>query len=167
VTLVSYRAMRVRELKDGLRARHRRGGALVERTAKLRTPIGSPATTGKPNYPVTHHLQNSIKSVPHPNGEEVSIGTNVPYARYVHNGTGPHFRGSNENWTEGEAQAYWAIYLAQYPGYEGPHSPPDPNDDAPFRGMMPRGFLVNGLLKSRPGLKAIYGQPIIGKPPHG
>lgn len=165
MSMKSYRKMRVRELKDGIRNRHKLAGELVERSTKLRTPVGTPATTGKPNY-VSQGLRESIRHRVLTTGDGVEIGTSKPYAKYVHNGTGPGFRGRDE-WSEAEAAEWFAIYLAQYPGYTGPHSPPDPNDDSPFRGMKPRAFLVNGLLKSKQGLKGIYGKSIIGAPPYG
>jgi phage gpG-like protein len=152
----SYRTMRVEELKDDIRKKHKLAGMLVERSTKLRTPVGTPATTGKPHY-VSKGLQNSITHIA--SDDNVQIGTNKEYAKYVHNGTRKGFRGRDE-WSEAEAAEWFAIYLAQYPGYKGPNA----GDGA---GMKPRAFLVNGLLKSKQGLKAIYGKRIIGKPPHG
>lgn len=165
MSMKSYRKMRVRELKDGIRNRHELAGELVERSAKLYTPIGTPATTGKPNY-VSKGLRESITHRALTTGDGVEIGTPVPYAKYVHNGTGPGFRG-REEWTEEEGARWYAIYLAQYPGYTGPHTPSDPNNKEPFRGMLPRAFLVNGLFKAKRGLKTIYGKKILGAPPYG
>jgi hypothetical protein len=153
----SYRTMRVEELKDDIRKKHKLAGMLVERSAKLRTPVGTPATTGKPHY-VSHGLRESIFHIP-VGDDEVQIGTQKEYAKYVHNGTRKGFRGRDE-WSPEEGDEFFAIYLAQYPGYKGPNA----GDGA---GMKPRAFLANGLFKAYPGLRGIYGKRIIGKPPHG
>ena len=154
----SYRKQRIKELNEGMRHRHELAGRTVVRFVKMRTPVGRPETTGKPNYPVTHRLQNSIDHKAY--NDHVDIGTRVPYAKYVHNGTGPHFRGRDE-WSEREAEEFNAIYLIQYGDVPGKDRKPG------FAGMKPRAYLVNGLLKARAPLRVIYSQPIKGGPPHG
>lgn len=157
MTLKSYKEMRKKELRDGMRKRHVLAGELVQRNVRLRTPVGTPETTAKPDYKITEALRQSIVYVVDTRGENVQIGTNKEYAKWVHNGTlQSHHR---TEWDETSAQEWYAIYQSQYPDYKGPGHTGE--------GMKPRAFLVNGLLQSRPALRTTYGREIIGKPPHG
>lgn len=125
--------------------------------------MGTPASNPThPLYPVTTRLLRSIKlSV---NGHEgFIVGTNEPYAPYVHNGTynNPNKKGYGQ-WTEPQAEAWNAIRLWEYGDPPGNDDKKDGN-----AGVGARAFLVYGLLQGKETYKRIYGTPIIGGPPYG
>lgn len=133
------------ELRDDIKRKHALAGKVVQEQVRKVTPVGTPQSTGRPNYPVTHALQNSIEY--EPSDEHVDIGTDKSYGPYVMFGTYDYNRG-REPFTEAEAREYNSLTDTG----DGP--------GVGRRGMRPRAFLVNGLLNSRPLLIAIYGKPI-------
>lgn len=142
----SYRRERIRDLEDGMKARHGAAGKyVVERHIKPRTPVGTPESTGDPHYVVTHALQESIDYEPYT--DHVDIGTNKPYAPYVHQGT-YDFAHGHGGWTEAQAREAESIFK---------HNRFSETGD---RGAMPRPFLVTGLLASRAFLYPIYNRSI-------
>lgn len=144
----SYRIQRMDELRDGIKARHALAGKMVvERFIKPKTPVGTPETTGDPNYPVTEHLRDSIES--RASEDHVDMGTNVYYAPYVHQGTYDWAHGYG-GWAEPNARKAADMFFHNR------------NDVTGVKGAMPRPFLVNGLLDSRPFLYPIYNKQIHG-----
>jgi hypothetical protein len=142
----SYRRERMGELRDGMKARHEAAGMLVvERFIKPRTPIGTPETTGIEDYPVTYHLRDSISS--RATEDHVDMGTNVEYAPYVHQGTYDFAHGYG-GWDEASAAAAEGVFFHNRHQVTG------------RKGAMPRPFLVNGLVASKPFLYPIYSRPI-------
>jgi len=133
------------ELSDGMAARHRAAGELIAGFIKSKTPVGTPASTGDPDYKITFHLRNSIDSDPHE--DHVDIGTDVKYGIYVHQGTYDYAHGYG-GWTEMEARAFDSLTDTG----DGP--------GVGRKGMQARPYLVNGLLDTRPFLRGIYGRPI-------
>ena len=63
-------------------------GLKAEGYAKRLCPVGTVESTGKKGYR-GGTLRNSITHVV--NGDELSVGSNIPYAAFVELGTGPHF----------------------------------------------------------------------------
>ena len=63
-------------------------GLKAEGYAKKLCPVGTVESTGKKGYR-GGTLRNSITHVV--NGDELSVGSNIPYAAFVELGTGPHF----------------------------------------------------------------------------
>ncbi len=137
----------MKELRDGMKTRNALAGKVVQTAVRFRTPIGTPASTGNPNYPVTAALWRSIEVDAHE--DHVDIGTNKAYSMYVHNGTYDYSRGRGP-WTEAEAKEFDSLTDTG----DGP--------GVGRKGMKPRAYLVNGLLEARPSLKPILGRPIKG-----
>lgn len=65
-------------------------GEKAETYAKLRCPVGTPESTGKPGY-IGGTLRDSITHEVAPDNSGVSIGSPVHYAPYVELGTGPYY----------------------------------------------------------------------------
>ena len=63
-------------------------GLKAEGYAKRLCPVGTVESTGIKGYR-GGTLRNSITHVV--NGDELSVGSNIPYAAFVELGTGPHF----------------------------------------------------------------------------
>lgn len=63
-------------------------GLKAEGYAKKLCPVGTVESTGIKGYR-GGTLRNSITHVV--NGDELSVGSNIPYAAFVELGTGPHF----------------------------------------------------------------------------
>lgn len=141
----SYRRERMGELRGDFKKKHALAGKAVLPFIRARTPIGTPASTGDPNYPVTAALNRSIDYEVEEHG--VAWGTNKPYGPYVHQGTYDYAHGYR-GWTEGEAREFDSLTDTG----DGP--------GVGRKGMRARPFLVNGLLNGRPVLIAIYGKPI-------
>jgi hypothetical protein len=143
--MISHREQRMKELRRGVAQRHSSAGKVVQTFVRYRTPIGTPESTGDPNYPITAALWRSINfSASH---GHVDIGTNRRYGPYVHNGTYDYNRGPGL-WTEAEAREFDSLTDTG----DGP--------GVGRKGMRPRAFLVNGLLESRSALYPIYHKPI-------
>lgn len=141
----SYRKQRMAELRSDIAEKHKKaipgGIALIRRW----TPIGTPETTGDPNYVITHRLWNSIQGSS--DATSTTWGTSgVKYAPYVHQGTLDYAHGYL-GWTEAEAMEFESVF--------------DTGDRAgPMKGMKARPFLVRGLLDYRPGLIALFSTPV-------
>lgn len=145
MTFKSYRKERMRELRDGMEERHASAGKLIVTFVKKKTPVGTPESTGDPNYEITFNLRNSIE--PDSGEDYTDVGTDVKYGPYVHQGTYDYAHGYG-GWTEGEARAFDSLTdTGDGPGIGR-------------KGMQARPFLVNGLLDSRPLLKAVMSRPI-------
>jgi hypothetical protein len=145
MTFRSYRKERMRELSDGMKERHDAAGKLIQKQVRRMTPIGTPESTGDPNYQITLALWKSIEY--HPEVDSVKVGTNKYYGPYVHQGTYDYAHGYR-GWTEAEAREFNSITdTGDGPGQGR-------------KGMQARPFLVNGLLNARPFLYAIYNRPI-------
>lgn len=140
MTVKSYRRERSSEFHDAIKRRNIAAGVAVANACK----DAAPAETGV--------LRASIKSVPTDDG--VTIGTNLDYGKFVHNGTYDfNHRGP---WSEAEAGELLAWKSAQVRrGGSTVVTPP--------KGLMPRPFLVFGVVQAKPALKAIYGAPIVGR----
>jgi hypothetical protein len=143
--LKSYRRERTKELRGDLKKKHVAAGKVVQAAVRFKTPIGTPESTGNPNYKVTAALWRSIEYDPH--DDYVDIKTAKSYAAFVHNGTYSYNRGRGP-WTEAEAREFDSLRDTG----DGP--------GVGQKGMRPRAFLVNGLLESRPALQAIYRKPM-------
>lgn len=124
----------------------RQSAVAAKAAIQAKTPVGTPETTGDPDYTVTHALQRSIETR-NVTTERADIGTNKYYGPYVHQGTYDYAHGY-EGW--GEAQAREADALFHY----------NRKEQTGLRGMMPRPFLVNGLLDAWPSIKGIWGKSI-------
>lgn len=149
----SYRHERMAELRKDFRVKHVLAGKAVVPFVKAKTPIGTPESTGDPDYEITRRLWKSIDS--EPAEDHVDIGVKAGevenkkgtrYAPFVHQGTHDYAHGYG-GWEEDEARAFDSLRDTG----DGP---------GPLRGMRARPFLVNGLLDARPALIAIYGKPI-------
>lgn len=147
----SYKKKRMAELSEGVEGKNRLAGAVVVRQVQAITPVGTPASTGDPDYVVTHGLQNSIQASD-VSDEGVTIGTKKSYAPFVHNGTYDFNRGRGE-FSEAEARELNSLF--EHNAFE--HSG--------IKGARPRPFLVVGLLNSRPLLEPIYRAQIQGGRP--
>lgn len=147
----SYKRQRMRELSEGVEARNRIAGAVVVKQVQAITPVGTPESTGDPDYVVTHALQNSIQASDISDAG-VSIGTKKYYAPFVHNGTYDFNRGRGE-FSEAEARELNSLF--EHNAFER----------SGLKGARPRPFLVVGLLNSRPLLEPIYGAQIQGGRP--
>jgi hypothetical protein len=136
------------ELENGMRARHEAAGKfVVERFIRPKTPVGTPESTGDPNYKVTYALRRSIEY--RATSDSVIMGTNKSYGPYVSQGTYDYAHGYR-GWTEAEAREFDSL---------------TDTGDGPGRGrkgMRARPYLVNGLLDARAFLKPIYNRPIEG-----
>jgi phage gpG-like protein len=97
-------------------------------------------------------LADSIKSTP--SDDSVVIGTNKSYAKFVHNGT-MDFRHDGP-WSEAEGNELLAWKSAQ--ARRGSST-----KVVPPKGLMPRPFLVFGLVRAKPLLRRIYGTPMVGR----
>jgi len=80
VTIKSYRKEREKEILDGLQKGLEKVGLIVERQAKINVS----QSTGHPKVQ-TGRLRSSITHNVSPN--EVEIGTNVYYGKYLEHGT--------------------------------------------------------------------------------
>lgn len=140
MTVKSYRIERSRELHDAIKRRNRDAGIAVVAASRAACPKETSA------------LADSIKSNPTDDG--VTIGTNKSYAPYVHQGTLDfNHRGP---WSEAEADELLAWKSAQQRrGGSTKVVPP--------KGLMPRPFLVFGMVRAKPLLRRIYGTPMVGK----
>lgn len=147
----SYKKKRMAELSEGVEGKNRLAGSIVVRQTQAITPVGTPETTGDPDYVVTHGLQRSIKAFD-VSEDGVSIGTDRSYAPFVHNGTYDFNRGRGE-FSEPEARELNSLF--EHNAFE--HSG--------LKGARPRPFLVLGLLNSRPFLRIIYSAQIQGGRP--
>jgi hypothetical protein len=143
----SYRVERMEELTDGMKRRHALAGKFITVKVQKHTPIGTPQTTGDPNYPVTMALFRSIEW--RATEDHVDIGTKKPYAPYVHQGT-YDFAHGRQGWNEATAREAEAIFQHNRGDISG------------RKGAMPRPFLVNGLIDSRAFLHPIYNKQIVG-----
>lgn len=145
----SHRVQRMRELSEGVKERNEEAGKSVQKSVRFNTPIGTPASTGKPNYPVTAALWRSIDYTVL-GDQGVVIGTDKDYGIYVHQGTYDYNRGRGE-FTEAEAREFDSLT--------------DTGDGTGVgvKGMKARAFLVNGLLNDRPNLMRIYSREIRGR----
>ena len=146
MVFVSHRRERMGELRRDLSRKHEAAGKLVVFFVRAKTPIGTPASTGDPNYPVTAALWRSIDS--HASDDHVDVGTNKKYGAYVHQGTYDYAHGYR-GWTEGEAREFNSLTDTR-----------DTPRGTPPKGMKPRPFLVNGLLDAREMLIPLYAKPI-------
>lgn len=71
-------------VREELRRRNAQAGALVERKAKEKCPVGTPESTGVPGY-VGGRLRASITHDADETG--AVVGTNVTYGKHVELGT--------------------------------------------------------------------------------
>lgn len=142
----SYRKERMAQLRADLRIKHKVAGDFVVRAfIRPETPLGTPATTKKADYPVTAQLRNSITASP--GDDHVDIGSSLYYAPYVHQGTYDWAHG-HRGWNEPDALMVSQMFFH------------NDEDVMGVKGAMPRPFLVTGLIKSKPFLKPIYGKQI-------
>lgn len=140
MTLKSYRKERVDQLHRGLQAKKVIAGKLVQATSRNVCPVE------------TTTLRQSIGFAV--DDEGVNIGTSKYYAGFVHNGT-MDFR-HDGSWSEAEGAELLAWKSAQTRrGGSTVVVPP--------KGLMPRPFLVYGLVIAKPGLREIFGVPIVGR----
>ena len=146
MTFKSYRPQRSKELSDGVLGKMRASAVAAKAAIQAITPVGTPETTGDPNYVVTHALQRSIETG-RATTDHVDIGTNKYYGPYVHQGTYDYAHGYR-GWSEGEAREADSMFFHNDQRFSG------------RKGAMPRPFLVNGLLNARPALAAIWHSPI-------
>ncbi len=111
----------------------------VEGECKKITPVGTPESTGIPNYRGGRLRSN----VTHDSDETgFVVGTNVHYGPYVHNGTYDYRQDEMER-LDSLPAAVAAVAAAESATGD--------------KGMKPRPFLVQGLVKSVPTLRRIYG----------
>jgi phage gpG-like protein len=125
------------ELNGGLRRKNAQAKELIQASCRSVCPeeLGS--------------LKRSIDG--HSDASTVIVGTNKWYGGFVHNGT-YDFRHSGP-WTEGESAEILAWQTAQRRrGGSTQVTPP--------KGLMPRPFMVYGMVLAKPGLIKIYGAPI-------
>lgn len=141
MTLKSYRKERVDQLHRGLEAKKAIAGKLVQATSRSVTPVD------------TTTLRRSIDYAVDDDGVNIGVG-GVKYAGFVHNGTMDfHHEG---DWSEAEGAELLAWKSAQTRrGGSRVVVPP--------KGLMPRPFLVYGLVIAKPGLREIFGAPIEGR----
>ena len=140
MAMKSNRLQVQKKIRDELGDRNQKAALTVTNKAKELTPVGTPESTGIPGY-VGGRLRASVMPAPAQGGwhEGFSVGTNVQYAIYVHNGT-YDFRSDFSNYENGE------IFQT-------------PSKGDSKKGMPARPFLVNGMNSSRAQLKEIYNRP--------
>ncbi len=133
--LISHRKARTAELSAGILSRNRKAGEHIERLCKAATPKE------------TSLLRSSIEA--HATQETVDVGFRGPkYGLYVHNGT-IDFNHRRETWEEAEVVQYEAWMSAQARrGGSTVVVPP--------KGLMPRPFLLVGIVQAKPRLRTFY-----------
>ena len=133
--LKSYRRERMSELRDGIRDRNEKAGEFIEKRCKAATPEQ------------TETLKNSIES--YATGETIDVGFTAPkYGLYVHNGT-IDFNHKRETWGEEGVAEFEAWKSAQdRRGGSTEITPP--------KGLMPRPFLLVGIVQAKPRLRTFY-----------
>jgi hypothetical protein len=135
VVFVSYKPERMRELRKGVKERNEDAAKLILRYVKAATPEE------------TTLLRNSIES--DATAEVINVGFSTPeYGIYVHQGTLDVAHG-HRGWTEGESYELEAWKSAQ--DRRGGST-----EIIPPKGLMPRPFLVYGMVQAKPYLEAEY-----------
>lgn len=141
MTVKSYRIQRSKEIHAEIKRRNEAAGVVVAAYSQAACPVQ------------TTVLRNSIRHVATEDDVKIGFG-GVPYGKFVHNGT-MDFRHKGE-WSEAESGQLLSWKSAQQRrGGSTVVTPP--------KGLMPRPFLVYGLVQSKPALKRIYGAEMKGK----
>ncbi len=127
------------EIDRQLRVRNEAAAIVAEGEAKKITPVGTPESTGIPNYRGGRLRSN----VTHDSDETgFVVGVNVFYGKFVHNGT-YDFRQDEMERLDSLPAAVAAVAAAE--GATGD------------KGMRPRPFLVEGIVNASGEMRRIYG----------
>ena len=125
-------------------------GRIVEKTAKE----NAPSVTGELKGSISHRLEN---------GNEVHIGTNIPYAPYVEYGTGLYaVRGDGR--PTGWAFAVYGTYAQKYWREDKPNCflSADGKMMIWTRGQKPQPYLEPALIKNMPRILEVFGEALTG-----